>query len=332
MLLRPDVRNRRIGPADYAFVATLVAAFALLIAGLILPAFTNDRLAQDAESFSIIGGAVQLGIQGSPGIMIVILLFSAAFPLTKVVAMCGIWLFDFGVHREERTMHWLELLGKWSMLDVFVVATTIGATHLKMLNRTTTEPGIYVFGTAILLSMLSSIFLRHRLKARIVLTMPSVSAPERMLAIALGALSLASFFGGLLLPLFTVEKWLFWNKEYSLLTALPKMLAEREILLPLAILLFVVLLPLGRFLALTAVRVCREPPRRLVALAFALEKWTMWEVYALALVIVAVKLGEFTSLEFRAGFWLILAVVPLSLADGWMFRRRLELSSQESAP
>ena len=326
MRMRNAIRERRFGATDYAFAFTLCVAGALLVAGLALPAFTNDRLARGAESLSIIGGALQLGVEGSPGFMLVIILFSAVFPVAKLAAMLTVWLFRFDVNTEERTMHWLEILGKWSMLDVFVIATTIGAAHLKLLNRTTTEAGIYVFGLAILLSMLASIILRRRLQARIELVMASIGPGERLFGIAVGATSLALFFGGLLLPLFSIEKWLFWNKDYSLLTALPQMIAEREFLLPSAIAVFVIVLPLCRFVSLTATRLRRRPPRRLVSLAFGFDKWTMWEVYALALVIVGVKLADFTSLEFRTGFWLIMAVVPLSLLDGWLFRRRLELS------
>ncbi len=326
MHLRDAIRERRFGASDYAFAVTLLAAGALLGAGLTLPAFSNDRLAQGTESLSILGGALQLGASGSVAFMFVIILFSAVFPVAKLLAMLTVWLFRFDVNTEERTMHWLEILGKWSMLDVFVIATTIGAAHLELLNRTTTETGIYVFGLAILLSMLASIFLRERLKTRIELVMARVGFAERLFGIALGALSLVLFFGGVLLPLFTIEKWVFWNKEYSLLTALPQMLAEREFLLPLAIFVFVILLPLCRFVGLTATRMLARPPRALVKLAFAFEKWTMWEVYALALIIVSVKLADFTTIEFRLGFWLIMAVVPLSLLDGWLFRRRLELS------
>jgi paraquat-inducible protein A len=137
-------------------------------------------------------------------------------------------------------------------------------------------------------------------------------------------LSLLLFITGIMFPLFSIKKWLFWNKDYSLITALPDMLKEQVYLLPLMVLVFVIVLPLCRFIALTLTRMIPVPPPRLVKLAYGFEKWTMWEVYALALVIVAIKLGDFTELEFRAGFWLIIAVMPLSLLDGWLFNRRME--------
>lgn len=148
---------------------------------------------------------------------------------------------------------------------------------------------------------------------------------ERLLGLVVGILSIALFFAGILLPLFSIEKWIFRNNEYSLITALPQMLAEREFLLPAAVVVFVVLLPLARFLSLSATRLRRKPPSWLIKLAFSLEKRTMWEVYALALIVVAVKLAEFTQLEFRVGFWLIMAMVPRSVLDGWLLKRRLEL-------
>lgn len=325
MQLRSTVRNRELATIDYAFLATLVAATVLLVAGLTLPGFTNDRLAQGARSFSILGGAFDLGAAGSPVMMLVIILFSAAFPSAKLAAMLSLWMFRFRVDTEKRSMQWLEILGKWSMLDVFVLATTIGAAHLRLLNRTTTENGIYVFGLAILLSMLASILLRHKLRTRLELDMPETSVRERLFGFSIGLGSLALFFFGITSPLFSIEKWVFWNKEYSLITALPQMIAEQEYLLPAAIVIFVVLLPLCRFISLSAVRLPGRPPKPLVKLAFGLEKWTMWEVYALALIIVAVKLGDFTQLEFRLGFWLIMAMVPLSMLDGWLFKRRLTL-------
>ncbi|MDA3933982.1 MAG: paraquat-inducible protein A [Gammaproteobacteria bacterium] len=324
MKLRYHLRYRDFSIGDYSFLLIFVVACILLILGLTMPAFTNDRLGHDPQSLSILRGAVSLSELGSPGFMIIIILFSAVFPTAKLIAMLVLWLFSFEVDSERRIMRWLEILGKWSMLDVFVIATTIGASHLKLLNKTTIETGIYVFGLAIFISMLASVLLRKKFNAQIILSLSSISVPERILGIVIGVLSLLLFFTGIMLPLFSIKKWLFWNKDYSLITALPDMLKEQVYLLPLMVLVFVIVLPLCRFIALTLTRMIPVPPPRLVKLAYGFEKWTMWEVYALALVIVAIKLGDFTELEFRAGFWLIIAVMPLSLLDGWLFNRRME--------
>lgn len=312
---------------DRVFLFGLALTATLLVTGLLLPAFTNDRLFQDTESFSIFDAALRTGQSGSWGLMLVIVLFSVVFPTAKLVAMFVLWLLDLPASREKRGLRWLEMLGKWSMLDVFVIATVTGASHLKLLNKTSVEPGIYVFGLSILLSLAVSIWLRYRLDIEVELTFRTRSTVRRVAAISLSLVSLLLFIPGLFLPLMSIEKWLFWDKQYSLITAMPAMMADGEWLLPLTLLLFVVALPLARFLALTIVRAQRSPGEKMVKLAYGVEKWTMWEVYALALVVVAFKLGDFVELEFLAGFWCILAVAPLAMLDGWLFERDIRFRS-----
>jgi paraquat-inducible protein A len=323
MQLREFISSRKFSGADYAFLTVLLCAIVLLILGLILPAFLTDRIALSSESLSIVAGARKLGEEGNVAFMAIILLFSVVFPSAKLLAMLALWALRFETDTEKRTMHWLEVLGKWSMLDVFVIAITIGAANLRFLNRTTTETGVYIFAAAIFLSMIASFLLQRKLGVRLALALAEVPLAERVAGMTFGTLSLLLFFAGLMLPLFSVEKWLFWNNEYSMVTALPQMLAEQEFLLPAVILIFVIVLPLCRFLSITATRMSRQPTEKLTRLAIACEKWTMWEVYVLALIIVSVKLADFATIELRAGFWLIASVVPLSLLDGWLFRRRL---------
>lgn len=150
-----------------------------------------------------------------------------------------------------------------------------------------------------------------------------MSRARRAIGITISFLSLVLFVPGIFLPLLSIEKWLFWNKDYSLVTALPKMVNEGEVLLPAVLLVFVIVLPLARFVALTAVRLCPTPSQGLVKLTYGLEKWTMWEVYALALVVVAIKLGDLVEIGLLPGFWFIMAVAPLSMIDGWLFERNI---------
>ncbi|MDT8450296.1 MAG: paraquat-inducible protein A, partial [Wenzhouxiangellaceae bacterium] len=313
MPFRSHIVERRLSVNDHAFIAMLLLTGAMLVAGLTLPAFTNDRLGQDAQTFSILGAALNLRQYGSHALMAVIILFSAVFPTAKLLAMSGLWLFEFRDRIENRGLRWLEMLGKWSMLDVFVVATVTGASHLKILNRTDVEFGIYVFGLAILMSLLASIWLRQRLNVSVRTTLWRTSRARRALGITISLVSLVLFVPGIFLPLLSIEKWLFWNKDYSLVTALPKMVNEGEFLLPVVLLVFVIVLPLARFVALTLVRLRSAPSQGLVKLTYGLEKWTMWEVYALALVVVAIKLGDLVEIGLLPGFWFIMAVAPLSM-------------------
>ncbi len=102
---------------------------------------------------------------------ICILLFTIFFPISKYVAL-GLIMVP-GERDKTRVLDWLKNWGQWSMGDVFVVAfmvtflkinTTVFSTsslaeikvHVTVLN------GMYVFGGAIILSMIASMLLtRH---------------------------------------------------------------------------------------------------------------------------------------------------------------------------
>ncbi len=145
-------------------------------------------------------------------------------------------------------------------------------------------------------------------------------APPGVLERATSLLALALFVLGLFLPLIVVEKFRFFDREYSVLDATRRMLDEEERGLALAVLFFVVLLPLARLVGLVWLRFARRPERGVRAL-LALEEWAMLDVFGLALLVVVAKLGSVASVEIRAGFWVLLLAAALSLRDSWALRR-----------
>ena len=58
----------------------------------------------------------------------------------------------------HQVLHWLGILGKWSMLDVFVVAILIVLVKIGPLAKVEAQRGLYWFAGAILLSMITSMY------------------------------------------------------------------------------------------------------------------------------------------------------------------------------
>ncbi len=56
--------------------------------------------------------------------------------------------------QRQRLLYWLGILGKWSMMDVFVVAITVVLVKAGGLVNAEPQRGIYVFGAAVLSSMI----------------------------------------------------------------------------------------------------------------------------------------------------------------------------------
>ena len=84
----------------------------------------------------------------------IILLFSIIFPVGKLLILFAVWFLPLAEHRRAGCLTWLGILGKWSMLDVFVVAITIVITKISKFAEAEARPGIYFFTISILLAML----------------------------------------------------------------------------------------------------------------------------------------------------------------------------------
>ena len=295
----------------------LVLASATLAAGLRLPVLTV-RTGLAHEHYSVLGGIADLAHSGEVLLALIVLAFSVVFPIAKLGALAFLLFRPVAEEKRTRLVHALERLGRWSMLDVFVIAILIGSVHLGILSEAWAEPGIYVFAAGILLSMFATLAVQRLLdvpRERARLARPTRA--ERWTSLA----ALALFTLGLFLPLMVVEKFRFWDHEYSVLAASRRMLDEGEYVLAAAVLFFVVLLPLARLVGIVILRWSRAP-ERLARAVLALEKWSMLDVFGLALLVVVAKIGALASVETRSGFWLLLAAAALSLRDSWALRRR----------
>lgn len=302
--------GRPLLPRALVWAATLVLAL-----GLTVPVVTfRTGLARD--TFSVIGGLVDLAREGDVLLAAIVLAFSVIFPVVKLALLQHALHGPLAGERRARLVHALERLGRWSMLDVFVIAILIGAMHLGILSEASAEPGIYVFAAGILLAMLATRSVLALLREG---PRPASLATGTVLERVASLLALALFGLGLSLPLIVVEKFRFFDREYSVLDATRRMLAEDEQGLALAVLFFVVVLPLARLVGIVWLRFARRPERHARAV-LALEEWAMLDVFGLALLVVVAKLGSVASVELRPGFWVLLAAAALSLRDSFALR------------
>jgi paraquat-inducible protein A len=137
-------------------------AIAALAAGLVMPAVRVTRLRMFDETLSVLSGIAELWRGGSWPLAIVIALFSVAFPAAKLALAAWLW---FATHAGRDRLHALATgAGKWSMLDVLVVAVVVASMQGGFLVRLRPETGIYLFGASTLLASLLAWLIdrRHR--------------------------------------------------------------------------------------------------------------------------------------------------------------------------
>lgn len=148
--------------------------WALLIAAAVLYLPANIEPVMITSSFfgtqrdTILSGVAYLWTSGSWPLAIVVFVASIAVPLLKLIALAFLAI---SVHRRsarrlrERTLLYraLEFIGRWSMLDIFVVMVLVALVNLQALANVQAGRGALWFGCVVVLTMLASMSFDPRL-------------------------------------------------------------------------------------------------------------------------------------------------------------------------
>jgi len=162
-------------PAKGLLMTLLGLSLIALLSGLLIPVFSLvaykdfpvlGHTVFQFESKSILTALGKLWQQGQPGVAAVIVLFTVIVPVLKTVLMAFLLTFRDAVqHPLAQRLYRLMLhLGKWSMLDVFVVAIIVTWFSLREKGSTDAQlqAGVYFFLIYVLLSMVVAMMLSFR--------------------------------------------------------------------------------------------------------------------------------------------------------------------------
>ena len=139
-------------PRDTPWLIVLWALTAISLGlGLIVPAVLVTKLRLFDARHSVLSGIADLWFSDSWPLAIVIAAFSVALPVVKLLVAAWLW---FAPHHRTGPLHSLALsIGKWSMLDVLVVAIIVVSLQGDFLVRFRAQSGIYLFGASALFAM-----------------------------------------------------------------------------------------------------------------------------------------------------------------------------------
>ncbi|MGB6043981.1 MAG: paraquat-inducible protein A [Pirellulales bacterium] len=149
---RPD-RGRR---AASRTAAAATGAFILFWPAILLPILSIEQLGHRHES-SILGGTIELLQHGDWFVGGIVLLFSIVFPLVKIVMLIEISLLRLlQVRHKALTYRIMEHAGKWSMMDVMLLAFMVMLVKLGSLVEFHFGPAVVAFVFCVAMSMLAS--------------------------------------------------------------------------------------------------------------------------------------------------------------------------------
>ena len=161
-------------PLHFRFPASVSRSWALLIAAVILyiPANVLPMMKTSSlfgsQSDTIMSGVVYFWTSGSWYLALIIFFASVMVPMLKMIAIALLLVSvqrRAGWQREQRTRLYrlVEFIGRWSMLDIYVVAVIVALVQLKALATIHPGPGAAAFGAVVVLTMFSALAFDPRL-------------------------------------------------------------------------------------------------------------------------------------------------------------------------
>lgn len=147
--------------------AYLIAAYILFIPANLLPVMHTGSLF-GTQHDTIMSGVVYLWASGSWPLAALVFFASIVVPLFKLLFLSLLCLsvqkrWDWAPRARTRLYRMIEFIGRWSMLDIYVVTLLAALVRLQSLATIQAGAGAMAFGAVVVLTMLASMAFDPRL-------------------------------------------------------------------------------------------------------------------------------------------------------------------------
>ncbi|WP_250516007.1 paraquat-inducible protein A [Caballeronia sp. INDeC2] len=147
--------------------AYLIAAAILYVPANLLPVMNTSSLF-GAQKDTIMSGVAYLWHSGSWPLAIIVFIASIAVPMLKILAIgylaatANLRMTQRSVQR-ARIYRIVELVGRWSMLDIYVIAVLVALVQFSAMATIEAGPAAIAFGAVVVLTMFAAMSFDPRL-------------------------------------------------------------------------------------------------------------------------------------------------------------------------
>lgn len=140
--------------------AFLIAAVILYFPANLLPVMQTSSMFGSSQD-TIMSGVVYFWRSGSEGLAALIFFVSVVIPLAKIATLSVLAVSvqcrrQGNFRRRAVLFRVVEFVGRWSMLDVFVVALMVGLVRFGQFAVIEAGPGAAAFGAVVVLTILAA--------------------------------------------------------------------------------------------------------------------------------------------------------------------------------
>ena len=146
---------------------SLISATCLLVAGVVfylpanlLPVMTYTKVGQGAPS-TIISGVIELWQAGMIPLSLLVLFASITVPVLKIVALTIMIIGTrfrsrWHLRNLSKLYRLVVIIGRWSMIDVFMISILVAVVHFGFLANVTADPGMVCFALVVILTIFAA--------------------------------------------------------------------------------------------------------------------------------------------------------------------------------
>ncbi|MBS0521774.1 MAG: PqiA/YebS family transporter subunit [Proteobacteria bacterium] len=148
-------------PASLSRCWALIAAATILYVPANLYPVMTIVTAGHSEAHTILGGIAAFVATGSWSLATVVFVASVIVPLLKLAALATMLLqiarrSSSSLRRRTKLYRLIEFVGRWSMIDVFIVSVLVALVRFGIVASITAEIGAACFGAVVVLTMLAA--------------------------------------------------------------------------------------------------------------------------------------------------------------------------------
>ena len=286
-----------------------IIALVLNVVALFLP-FMSVTIGTSTEDYSLLHTVNVLWQYDFPYLAVLVGLFSVVFPFAKLLVLAGVNWCGWS----PRWATTVGGLGKWSMLDLFLVVLLLAVSYDRLLVSAIPRLGLVCFACAIICAMAVGELLHPRTASETTTERPIIHRRPWSLALAIVGTGLA-----MTLPLFATDAWFMSDVSYSLVGIGVTLWQAGAVVPALAVAIFLVVMPVLRLVCL--VMVSSRGSTWLPAAQFT-GRWSMLEPFALALAIFVVEGKSTIPTALGHGGIVLVGAIAISTSASWLLTRR----------
>lgn len=141
-------------------LALLIAATTLYIPANLFPIMTIVKLYRGG-GHTILGGVRELFESGMLPLALLVFFASVTVPVLKILSLSvmilGTWRRSATCLVDRSKLYWVvDFIGRWSMIDVFMVSILVGLVQLNALGSITANAGVEAFAAVVVLTIFAA--------------------------------------------------------------------------------------------------------------------------------------------------------------------------------